>query len=143
MRNRSVRSVLAALASGVVLAACAGENLYDLQVLAEGTGPDVEIVTPTSGIEQIVGDSLLVETEVSAPSGAADISYVGIYEVDETAAYTAETAQGNGLTTLSLSNFLRAVPGQEAGTAIVIVRVTDLAGDTGADTVTVNLVLTN
>lgn len=143
MSNRAVRSVLAVLASGAIVAACAGENLYDLQVLGGEAGPDVEITTPTSGIEKVPGDSVLVEATVEAPAGASNISYSGIYEVDEDAAYTAESAEGNGLTTLALSNYLRAVPGQREGTAVVIVRVTDLAGATGADTVTVNIVLAN
>lgn len=143
MSNRPVRSVLAVLASGAIVAACAGENLYDLQALGAGAGPDVEITTPTSGIDKVVGDSVLVEATVEAPSGASAISYSGIYEVEEDAAYTAETAQGNGLTTLALSNYLRAAPGQREGTAIVIVSVTDLAGATGADTVTVNIVVAN
>lgn len=143
MTNRAVHSVLAALSSGVILAACAGENLFTFPALAGGTGPDVEIITPTSGIEKVVGDSVLVEATVAAPSGASAISYSGIYEVEEDAAYTAETAEGNGLTTLSLRNYLRAAPGQREGTAIVIVSVTDFAGATGADTVTVNIVLAN
>jgi hypothetical protein len=143
MTNRAVRSALAALVGGVVLAACAGENLFGLQVFASGTGPSVDITTPTSGIEQVVGDSLLVEATVEAGSGAADITYSGIYDADGSPAYTAESAQGNGLTSLSLRNRLKAAPDQHEGVAIVIVSVTDLAGKTGADTVTVNIIVAN
>lgn len=143
MRNRAACNVFAIMASGVVLAACSGENLFTLQALDVETGPEVDIVQPASGIEKVVGDSILVEAQVSAPSGASTISYTGVYSADRTTAYTAETEEGNGLNALPLSNYLRAAPGQEAGTAIVVVSVTDLAGETGADTVTVNIVLTN
>lgn len=129
-----------ALAAGVaVLSACAGENLFTgLAAVAQG-GPSVEITEPTTGATAELGDSILVEATVTAQGGAALVVYTGRYEVDEEAAYVQETRDLNGLVNLSLSNHLRAVPGQRAGTAVVVVEVTDLAGDTGADTVTVTI----
>lgn len=136
--------VLAVVASGVLLMACGGENIFPPFPIAGGsTGPTVEITTPTSGAEALLGDSILVEATVEALSGASTISYSGVYEADDAAAYTAESADGNGLTTLALTNYLRAAPGQTEGQAVVVVRVTDLAGSTGADSVTVNIVLAN
>lgn len=135
---KRVRAPLAVMAAVGILSACAGENLFS----AAGTGargPDVEITEPTTGATAELGDSILVEATVTAQSGAAAVVYTGRYEVEEDAAYVQETTDLNGLVNLSLSNYLRAAPGQRAGTAVVVVEVTDQAGDTGADTVTVTI----
>ena len=137
--NRRVRAALVLLVGVGVLGACAGENLFSLAATAGQTGPDVEITNPTSGATAIVGDSVRVQASVSAPNGAASVVYSGTYGADGDAAYVQETNDLNGLVNLSLSNRLRAVPGQRAGTAIVVVSVTDRAGETGADTVTVTI----
>ena len=59
--------------------------------------------------------------------------------MEEDVAYAQETTDLNGLVNLSLRNYLRAAADQRAGTAVVVVTVTDQAGETGADTVTVTI----
>lgn len=134
-----IRAAMALAAGVAVLSACAGEHLLTGVSAVGERGPSVEITAPTTGATAEVGDSILVETTVTAQSGAAVVVYTGLYEVEEDAAYVQETADLNGLVNLSLSNYLRAVAGQRAGTAVVVVAVTDQAGDTGADTVTVTI----
>ena len=136
---KRVRAVLALLVGVGVLSACAGENLFSLAASVGQTGPDVEITSPTSGATATIGDSVLVTATVSASNGAASVVYSGTYGAEGDAAYVQETSDLNGLVNLSLSNRLRAVPSQRAGTAIVVVSVTDQAGETGADTVTVTI----
>lgn len=133
-------AALAVLASVAILSACAGENLFTFPVTGTGPGPEVEITAPTEGQETLVGDSILVTASVSAPAGAASVVYSGVYEVDGSPAYTGETASLNGLVNVSLTNHLRASPGQVAGTAVVVVSVTDQGGETSADSVTVAIV---
>lgn len=136
---KRVRAALALMAAVGILSACAGENLFSAAgSLGEG-GPSVEITQPTTGATAEIGDSILVQATVTAQSGAASAVYTGLYEVEEDAAYVQETADLNGLVNLSLSNYLRAAAGQRAGTAFVVVTVTDQAGETGADTVTVTI----
>ena len=134
-----LRAGLAVLASVGILSACAGENLFSLAASVGEPGTDVEITTPSPGLTKSVGDSLLVEASVNAPNGAASVVYSGIYEVEQDAAYVEEQRNLNGLTSLSLSNHLQAVPAQRAGTAFVVVTVTDQTGAASADTVTVNI----
>lgn len=133
-------AALAVLASVAILSACAGENLFTFPVTGTEPGPGVEITAPTEGQEALVGDSILVMASVSAPTGAASVVYSGVYEIDGSSAYTGETASLNGLVNVSLTNHLRASPGQVAGTAVVVVSVTDQAGETSADSVTVTIV---
>ncbi len=139
MRKGAFRSGLALLAAVATLSACEGQNLFVGPVSAGGTGPDVEITVPIAGVESVIGDSILVQAEVTASRGAASATYSGIYPADGTTAFTAESADLNGLSSVFLSNYLRASPGQVAGTAIVIVSVTDLSGQEGADSVTVTI----
>lgn len=136
---KRVRAALASMAIVAVLSACTGENLFSAAGSVGQGGPSVEIITPTSGASAEIGDSILVETTITAQSGAASAVYTGTYEVEEDAAYVQETTDLNGLVNLSLSNYLRAAPDQRAGTAVVVVTVTDQAGETGADTVTVTV----
>lgn len=136
--RRRVRTVLILLAGSGLLAACAGENLFTgLGTSVEVTAPAVDITTPTEGFNKALGDSLRVEANVNAPNGAASVRYSATYEADGTAAYTSETVGLDGSMSVTLSETLAAVAGQIAGTALVVVEVTDQAGESGADTVTV------
>lgn len=137
--NRA-KTALTVCASAAILAACAGENLFSLAASVGEPGPEVEITAPTSGLEKAIGDSILVQASVNAPSGASSVVYSGIYSVSGDPAYTSEDQNLSGLVTVSLSNYLRASPTQVTGTALVIVSVTDQAGETAADSVTVNVV---
>lgn len=140
MRPAAALRTLAALASVAIVSACAGENLFTFPATGREPGPVVEITAPPTGSEVALGDSVLVQASVSAPTGASSVTYSGIYEVDGSSAYTGETADLNGLISVSLTNRLRASPGQVPGTALVIVSVADQAGISGADTVTVTIV---
>lgn len=134
-----IRAAMTVAAGVAVLSACAGENLFTGVTAGSQSGPSVQITEPTTGASAEIGDSILVEATVTAQSGAAEVVYTGIYEVEEDAAYTRETTDLNGLVNLALSNYLRAVPGQRAGTAVVVVEATDQTGASGADTVTVSI----
>ena len=134
-----LRAALAVLASAGVLSACAGENLFSLAASVGDQGPDVEITAPTSGAQVTIGDSVLVTATVNAPAGAASALYTGTYEVGGETAFVQETEDLNGLSNVSLRNRLRPGASQQAGVAVIVVAVTDQAGTTGADTVTVNV----
>lgn len=138
-RHGRAGAAVVVLVVAAVVTACAGENLFSLAATASEPGPEVEITTPTSGLTKAIGDSLLVEANVNAPEGASSVVYVGTYEVEAGTAYTPETTSLSGLTNVALRNFLLAAPDQTAGTVVVVVTVTDLAGESGADSVTVTI----
>lgn len=140
---RRGRTALAMLSGVAIISACSGENLFSLAGTAGTLGPDVEITAPPDGEESLPGDSVLVQATVSAPDGAANAVYRSHYAGSEVPAFTSETQSLNGVSVVSLSNYLRAAPGQTEGTAYVVVEVTDRAGAVGADSVSVTIPLLN
>lgn len=142
--NRAVmmqgtRGALVVLASAVVLAACAGENLFTGPATGGGSGPQVDITSPSSGAAVPLGEALEVSASVTAQQGAASAEFKGVYEGDGDAAYAATSQDLNGIVNLTLTQSLTASADQRAGTAVIIVSITDQGGETGADSVTVNI----
>jgi hypothetical protein len=126
------------VACAVALPACAGENLFTLPGTGGVTGPDVEITAPTDGFTIALGDSILLTATVNAPVGGAGIVYRGTYP-DGTAAYAQETGNMNGVQAATLTNYLQAAAGQVAGSPYVVVEVTGVDGEVGADSVKVTI----
>lgn len=137
-RMKRFRSRWALVAGALALSACAGENLFSLAAAVGSQGPTVDITVPTTNFTIAVGDSILVQATVNATNGATSASYNGWYE-DESAAYTGETETLNGVPSATLNNYLRAAPGQTAGSAYIVVEVTDGIGGTGIDSVKVTI----
>ncbi|MDH3271619.1 MAG: hypothetical protein OEN56_09820 [Gemmatimonadota bacterium] len=134
-----LRAAIAAAVGIVILSACEGKNLFTISATGGETGPTVEITTPSVGFTIAVGDSILIEANVNAPSGGNQATYKGVAEGSGSVLYTQETADLNGLVVVTLSNYLRAAPGQTAGSANIIVEVSDALGEIGADTVSVTI----
>lgn len=140
-KRTDVRLMTALVAAGA-MAACAGENLFGLAGVG-ASGPQVEITAPTAGATVAAGSSLTVAANATAQAGGANVEYRGVYSADQTPAYTPQSASLDALVSVSLNTQLLAVVGQEPGTVLVIVRVTDQAGEVGADTVSVTVTTTN
>ncbi len=138
--SRNPRTVLAVVLGGLVLAGCAGENLFSLSASVGELGPQVQMSAPGEGGTIAPGDSIRITADVTSSSGVSSVSYRGNYVSSGTAAYTAETETLAGETTVSLSNFLLAADGQVAGQVYIVVEATDQIGGTGKDSVKVTIV---
>lgn len=138
MKGTDLRA-LTALAAVGVFGACAGENLFSVAGTGAGGAPTVEITAPTAGAEFAVGAPVSVAANGTAQSGGANAEFKGVYAADGAAAYTAQTVSVSGLVNVALTAELSAAPGQTAGTAVIIVTLTDQAGNTGADSVSVTI----
>ncbi|MDX1494194.1 MAG: hypothetical protein R3253_09055 [Longimicrobiales bacterium] len=130
---------LAALAAVGVLGACAGENLFTVPGTGSGGSPTVEITAPTAGATFSVGAPVSVAANGTAQAGGATAEFKGVYSADGATAYTPQSVSISGLVNVALSAELVAAPGQAAGTAVIIVTLTDQAGNRGADSVTVTI----
>lgn len=139
-RSRAHRGLLlTALVSSVVLAGCAGENLFSLAASVGEVGPEVSIKAPSEAFTLAIGDSILVTADVNAPAGTGSAAYRGNYVTGGTAAFVAETETLGGVAVASLSNYLRAAAGQVSGSVYIVLEVTDLAGDVGKDSAKVTI----
>jgi hypothetical protein len=140
-RNRAARRapVLGLLATLAALGACAGENLFSLATSSGAVGPDVELTSPSDAFTLTIGDSIRVRANVNAPQGGGSVVYRASYAGTETAAFTSETQNLNGLVVATLDNYLKAAAAQTAGSAYIVVEVTDLAGAMGKDSVKVTI----
>ena len=129
-------ALLGVLVGAVALGACRGENLFTVTGVVSGTEPRVVLTAPGPGFSTFPGDSVLILAEVTAQEGVALIDYSGEY-TDSIGgpAYVPETERGTGATFVSVTNYLAAIVGQEPGNAYIRVRVTDQAGQIGADSV--------
>jgi len=132
-------AAVCALAGGLFLSACAGENLFSLTAGTGATGPTVGMTAPGEGFTIAVGDSILVLATVTAPDGATSVAYSATFTDSGEAAYTAETETLGNVPAANLNNYLKAAPGQVAGLAYVVVEVTDALGAMGKDSVKVTI----
>lgn len=118
---------------------CAGENLFSLAGSVSDSGPAVAISVPSAGFTIALGDSVQVTANVSAPEGAASVSYSGVYSSGGGAAFTAETQTLANETATTVTNYLAAAAGQTAGEAYLYVQVFDTSGESGIDSVRVTI----
>ena len=132
-------AALCAIAGGLFLSACAGENLFSLTAGSGATGPTVGITTPGEGFTIAVGDSILVLADVTAPDGATSATYSATFTDTGDAAYTTETETLGNVPAANLNNYLKAADGQVAGLAYVVVEITDALGAMGKDSVKVTI----
>lgn len=133
------RALPPAIAIVVMLSACAGSNLFQVAVPIGKEGPTVEITAPEQGITVSQGASLNVRALAEAPDGLASATLSGVLQEDGSAAFTQQTVTYGNVPTAEINRTLAAVAGQGTGAVWVIVSVSDAAGETAADTVSVTV----
>ncbi|HSH74147.1 MAG TPA: Ig-like domain-containing protein [Longimicrobiales bacterium] len=127
----------AILALGL-LGGCTGENLFTgVALIRDLIGPEVEITAPQSGLTVAEGDSVLVTATLSSSRGVAEVSYAGVLDTGGSA-FNPVVVPLAGPRDTTVSRYLRRT-GTTAGGARIIVEATDVTGETGADTVSVQL----
>jgi len=124
----------------VIVAACAGENLFTGPASgAEGLlGPEVEITAPVPPVNIAPGDSVAVIAAISSPEGITEVSYTSTLDAGGSAPFTPIVVPLASITDTTMLRFMRR-SGSTPGGARIIVTAKDVSGDTGADTVAVNL----
>lgn len=136
--SKRFRSRLVLLAGAVLLSACAGENLFTLTGVS-GSGPQIDITSPSSNFDVVAGDSVLVQATVSATVGLASVRYAGWYADDGFAAFNSESETLDGVGVANLSTYLTAVSGQAPGDVYIVVEATDQGGAVAADSVKITV----
>lgn len=136
--SKRFRSRIALLVGAVLLSACAGENLFTLTGVS-GSGPQIEITQPAAGATRSLGDSVLVQANISSTVGIGTVTINGRYAGGGTAAYGPFTGSYPGLVTTSPSTYLSALAGQVVGDVYIVVEATDQGGTTAADSVKITI----
>ena len=122
-----------------VVAACAGENLFTGPASGGGLlGPQVEITAPQPNITIALEDSVNVTANVSSNEGITEVSFTGTLDAGGPAPFTPVVVPLTAVTDTTLSRYLKR-SGTTGGAARIIVTAKDVSGDTGADTISVNL----
>jgi uncharacterized protein YfaS (alpha-2-macroglobulin family) len=119
------------------IAACTGENLFTGPALG-GTllGPTVEITAPAAGATVAPGDSVQVTVNVASANGVSQVTFSGVFGTG-TAAFISQVVSLSSQDT-TLSRFLKQT-GTTTGSAMIIVKASDLLAASAADTVTVTI----
>lgn len=139
-RSKRRRAVFTVFASLTVLAACAGENIFSLAAGVGSVGPSVSVTAPAASLVIALGDSVLVKADVNAPAGASVLQVTSSYTTGGSAAFVGFTDAALGsATVVEVSEWLQASVGQVAGSAYIVVQVTDLAGAVAKDSVKVTV----
>ena len=137
--RKTGRNAALTLGAALFFSGCAGENLFSVAAAVSELGPEVLITAPGEGFTVSVGDSILVLAEVTASGGAVTAEYRGTYSGTDDPAYTAETESLGGVSFVRLNNQLKAADAQVAGSAYIVVQVTDQAGAVSKDSVKVTI----
>jgi hypothetical protein len=132
-----VRAV-ALIGAALLLAGCAGENLFFAPGAVGGSEPTVEITAPQEAFSLALGASVQIVAQVSAPNGLVSADYSGVYE-DGSAAFVAETETFGRPSFANLDNTIAPVIDQTTGAVRLIVRVVDGQGEAKADTVQITV----
>jgi hypothetical protein len=124
----------------VIAAACAGENLFTGPGIGGGglLGPQVDITAPQPNITIPVGDSVNVTATLVSSEGITEVSFTGTLVAGGAAPFTPVVVPLTAVTDTTMSRYLKR-SGTTAGAARIIVTAKDVSGDTGADTISVNL----
>ena len=140
--RRISERALGALALGLLVSACAGENLFSLAASVAPVGPGVTITAPSEGFTISVGDSVLVLADVNAPDGATSATLSGHYDGAESeAAYESFTDNNlGGAIAPNIVEYLQPAEGQVAGPVYIVVSVTDATGVVGTDSVKITII---
>jgi len=139
-RRRVPARVAGGFVAAAIVAACAGENLFT----APGTGPDdllgpsVEITAPVPPVNLAPGDSVAVIAAITSSEGITEVAYTSTLDAGGSAPFTPIVVPLAGITDTTMLRFMRR-SGSTPGAAKIIVTAKDVSGDTGADTVAVNL----
>ena len=129
-----------ALLVGVLVAACAGENLFTFAVKGVSLlGPEVDITAPFPPVTMQAGDSVLVTANLTSGQGIVEVSWTGTLDAGGAAPFNPIVVALAGVTDTTMSRYMKRLPEAPAGNAKIIVTARDLDGDTGADTLTVTL----
>ena len=141
VRTKTARrsGAVTVLASLTVLAACAGENLFTLQAVLSGLGPTVDITAPADAFVVALGDSLLVEADLAATAGLSRVQVRTPHAVGGAPAFDEIDDPLGSAATFALSAWLQAADGQVAGSAYIVVEVTDIDGAMTKDSVKVDI----
>lgn len=129
---------VAFMSAALLLAGCAGENLFFAPGTVGGSEPTVEITAPQEAFSLALGASVQILAQVNAPNGLVSADYSGVYE-DGSAAFVAETETFGRPSFANLDNTIGPVIDQTAGEVRLIVRVVDGQGEAKADTVQVTV----
>ena len=138
--RRSYARLGGAVLAAVVVAACAGENLFT----GPGTGgqnllgPQVDITAPQPGLTIALGDSVQVTATLVSQEGITEVAWTGTLVAGGAAPFTPIVVPLTGVTDTTMSRYLKR-SGTTGGAARIIVTAKDLDGDTGADTISVTL----
>jgi hypothetical protein len=134
-----VARVGAAVLAAVLVAACAGENLFTGPATGGGLlGPQVDITAPQPNISIAPGDSVNVTATLSSSSGITQVSFTGTLVAGGTAAFTPVVVALTPVNDTTMSRYMKR-SGATAGAARIIVTASDVSGRTSADTISVTL----
>lgn len=129
-----------AIVSVFGLGACAGENLFQLQIVTGDSGPSVTITTPEEGGTATLGEQLGVGFDIGDPSTAASYTIEGRFVDSETAAYeTVNNDLEENLDVASDFTFIFPAAGHAAGEVYIVVSLTNDAGEVGKDSVKITI----
>ena len=136
--RRALARVGGAFLAAVLVAACAGENLFTVPGAGGGLGgPEVDITAPQPNLTLLPGDSVNVTATISGED-ITEVVWSGVLEAGGAAAFTPVTVALTAVDDTTMSRYLKR-SGATPGAALLIVTAKDLLGDTGADTISVNL----
>jgi hypothetical protein len=140
-RRTRLRLGVAGVLALAAAVACTGENIFPLSVAKSGGGgleaPTVEISTPAANAALTQGDSVQVTAAIMSTNALSTVTFSGSF-TGGTAAYIQQVVSATGATDTTLSRFLQP-SGTQTGNARVIVKATDVLGNSGADTVQVTI----
>jgi hypothetical protein len=126
------------MSAALLLAGCAGENLFSAAGSVAGSDPTVEITAPQEAFSLALGASVQILAQVNAPNGLVSADYSGVY-ADGSAAFVAETETFAGPSFANLDNTIVPAISQTTGEVSIIVRVVDGLGEVKADTVKITV----
>ena len=134
-----MRLAAAAWLVALVGGACTGENLFTgLATSTQLLGPSVDITAPQAGLSIAAGDSVQVTATISAPDGAREVNFTGLFDAGGVA-FVGEILALSNPTDTTVTNFLNQVEPPGTGNVSIIVEATDALGARGADTVSVSI----
>jgi hypothetical protein len=129
-----------AILAAMIVAACAGENLFTGPALGSGAllGPEVNITAPVPPVTVPSGDSVLVTATIVSSQGVTEVSFTSTLDVGGTAPFSPIVIPLTAVTDTTMSRYMKR-SGATTGGAKIIVTAKEAGGNTGADTVAVTL----
>lgn len=138
--RRVAARVGAGVLTAVLVAACAGENLFPAFIVTapeDLLGPQVDITAPSGPVTVPPGGTVSVTAALSSGEGLTQVAFTGTLEAGGAAFTPVTLALASPRDTTVTQVLTRSTA--TTGTARIIVTATDVTGDQGADTVSVTL----